>query len=225
VSTAPFKILFEDDDLLAINKPAWWVVHRGLASDALVIVDKLKAYLHRETVHPLHRLDRQTSGVLLFAQTSDIARTMQEQFNTGQICKTYLALVRGACPEKGIIDSPVPKNEGGVRVPAQTEFVRLGAFNTEPRKVSLVHAYPGTGRFHQIRRHLKHISHPIIGDSNYGKGALNRAFRERYGLDRLALHARTITFQHPVTAQTITINAPIPTDLLEPFERMGIVIN
>lgn len=225
VNPAPFEVLYEDDALLAINKPAWWVVHRGLARDALVIVDALKTQIQRDMVHPLHRLDRQTSGVLLFARNSGIAREMQAQFDTGDIQKTYLALVRGICPEQGIIDSPVPGKEGGERVPAQTEFARLGAFDTEPRNVSLVQAFPRTGRFHQIRRHLKHINHPIIGDSNYGKGALNRAFREHYGLDRLALHAQSIACRHPRTGHPITITAPLPADLLEPFKKMEIVID
>ena len=218
----PFQILFRDDALYAINKPAWWVVHRGLARDAEVVVDVLKKQLSQEKIYPLHRLDRQTSGVLMFAANRDVARAMQQRFDEKQIQKEYLALVRGRCPNSGLIDAPVPKNENGERVAAQTRYTRICSCDTEPRAVSLVKVLPLSGRFHQIRRHLKHINHPIIGDSNYGKGKLNRAFKEQYGLNRMALHASTISFIHPISMENISIIAPLPDDLRMPFARMGI---
>lgn len=172
-------------------------------------------------VHPLHRLDRQTSGVVLFALNAEIAAWMGHAFEAGDVEKRYLALVRGVAPDEGRIDHPIPRQEDGPRVPAVTEFRRLAEAATEPRHVSLVEAIPRTGRLHQIRRHLKHINHHVIGDANYGKGALNRALAERYGLRRMALHAASITFRHPLSGDHVTIDAPLPPDLVAPLTRMG----
>ena len=217
----PFELIFEDEFLFAINKPAWWVVHRGLAHDAQVIVDVLKTCFQGNQVYPLHRLDRQTSGTLLFARSSYMAKEMQRLFESAMIQKKYISLVRGICPSRGLIDSPVPQKEGGQRVAAQTDYVKIASVETLPRAVSLVLAFPHSGRFHQIRRHLKHINHPIIGDANYGKGPLNREFKLRYGLERMALHATSVTFTHPVTGTEVTIPAPLPTDLRIPLLNMG----
>ncbi|MBN2530863.1 MAG: pseudouridylate synthase [Deltaproteobacteria bacterium] len=217
----PFEIIYQDDVLFAINKPAWWVVHRGLARDAKVIVDELKDMTLDGKVYPLHRLDRQTSGVLLFARCREVAQTMQKQFDSNALKKAYIALVRGICPEKGLIDSPVPRTEGGPKVLAQTIYYRIASVDILPRAVSLVKALPITGRFHQIRRHMKHINHPVIGDANYGKGALNRAFKEMYQLERMALHAVALRFHHPVTQQKTTVLARLPLDLSIPLEKIG----
>ena len=132
--------------------------------------------------------------------------------------KAYLALVRGVAPDEGVIDNPVPKTEGGPRVPAVTAFQR----KVTGERWSVVEARPRTGRLHQIRRHLKHISHPIVGDVNYGKGDVNRWFREQYGLFRLALHAAEIRLVQPFSGQRITIRAGLPEDLREPLSRMGV---
>jgi tRNA pseudouridine65 synthase len=119
--------------------------------------------------------------------------------------KRYLALTRGHPPEQGLIDHPIPRAPGEERVPAQTEFARIGTFE----RYALVVALPKTGRLHQIRRHLKHLSCPLIGDVRYGKGEHNRLFRERYALDRLALHAAALRFVHPWTGQRLTVRAPL----------------
>lgn len=175
----------------------------------------------------VHRLDRGTSGALVVARDPAAARTLSEAFERGDVEKRYLALVRGVAPEHGDLDYPVPSGpvEDGLeppRVPARTRFSRLATAATEPRSVSLILAAPLTGRFHQVRRHLKHLSHPVIGDSTHGKGALNRAIRERYGLARLALHAIWICFPDPAQqSRSIAVFAPPPTDLTEPFRRMG----
>jgi len=176
-------------------------------------------------VYPVHRLDRGTSGALLFTLSSEVARALQESFMAGRVEKRYLALVRGITPEEGIIDSPVPRSPKstraaqGERVPATTEFRRLGTFE----RYSLVEAIPKTGRPHQIRRHLKHITHPLVGDVRYGKGEHNRLFRERFGLHRLALHAWRLTLPHPVSGEPLVITAPLPEDLRGPFGEMGLV--
>ena len=135
-----------------------------------------------------------------------------------KIQKSYLALVRGIAPESGIIDNPVPQKPKGKRVPAITEYRRLFEFE----RYSLVAAWPKTGRLHQIRRHLKHISHPLIGDVNYGKGEHNRFFRERFGLMRLGLHAASISFAHPQSLKPMTLHAPVPEDFVQTLRAMGV---
>ena len=213
------RILHEDERLLFVDKPSGMLVHRGWATDDIVLVDLVREHVGR--AHPIHRIDRATSGVILFARDADTARVLNAQFDARTVRKTYVALVRGVAPESGLIDHPVPRTEGGERVDAQTRFHRLAAAQTQPRDVSLVEASPITGRFHQIRRHLKHIDHPIIGDANYGKGPLNRAFRERYGLERLALHAASLEIEHPDSGSRLVIEAKIPDDLREPLAAMG----
>ena len=191
------NVLYQDDVLLAVNKPSGLLVHRGWGRDETVLVDQVREALGVPVVHPLHRLDRQTSGVVLFALNPDVAARMGDAFESGAVEKRYLALVRGVAPDQGRIDHPLPRREGGPRVPAVTEFRRLAEAATEPRHVSVVEAIPRTGRLHQVRRHLKHIDHHVIGDANYGKGAVNRALAERYGLGRMALHAARLTFRAP----------------------------
>jgi tRNA pseudouridine65 synthase len=159
--------------------------------------------------------------VVLFALSADVARGMRDAFDGESVEKRYLALVRGVSPDSGRIDHPIPRREGGPRVPALTDFRRLAQAPTEPRYVSLVEAIPRTGRLHQVRRHLKHIDHHVIGDANYGKGAINRALAEGYGLDRMALHAVSLTLPHPGGGGSLTVTAPLPPDLTEPLGRMG----
>jgi len=166
----------------------------------------------------VHRLDRGTSGVLVFALSPQMAAALQRQLEEGGVRKRYLALVRGVTPDEGVIDSPVPKAEDGPRVPARTAFRRLFVFD----RFSLVQAEPHTGRLHQIRRHLKHLGHPVVGDVNYGRGEINRLFRERYGLFRIALHARSLELAHPRTGAPLCFRAPVPEDLAGPLRKMGI---
>lgn len=213
------EIIHEDRNLVAINKPSGLLVHRGWAQDARVAVDLLNAQLERR-VWPLHRLDRGTSGVLCFALDVETARRVSACFEAGEIRKRYLALVRGHAPPELLIDYGLRKvdDKSSARQPAQTTVRRLGLFE----RYSLVEAVPLTGRTHQIRRHLKHIAHPIIGDVRYGKGAHNRMFRERFGLHRLALHAAELRLPGAEGGDELCIRAPLPDDLAEPFEAMGL---
>ncbi len=214
-------ILYQDDVLLAVNKPSGLLVHRGWGRDATVLVDLVRDTLGVDVVHPLHRLDRQTSGVVLFALNAEVAARMGDGFEDGTVEKRYLALVRGVAPAQGCIEQPIPRRENGPRVPALTEFRRVAQAPTRPRHVSVVEAIPRTGRLHQVRRHLKHIDHHVIGDANYGKGAINRAMAARYGLSRMALHATSLAFRHPVNGRDVTTEAPLPSELAEPLARMG----
>jgi tRNA pseudouridine65 synthase len=209
-------LLHRDDAIAAFAKPSGLLVHRGWADDDTVAVDLARAALGAR-VHPLHRLDRATSGVLLFALDPGAAAAMMHLFERGEVKKRYLALVRGVPPAAGVVDHPVPKGEGGPRVPAVTAYRTLATVG----RWSLVEARPETGRLHQIRRHLKHLGHPIVGDVNYGKGDVNRFFREGYGLHRLALHAAEVRFRHPVHGEEVVVRAPVPEDLRGPLVVLG----
>lgn len=213
----PLPLLYSDDRLIAVAKPSGLPVHRGAARERIVALTLARDRMGRH-VYPVHRLDRATSGVLLFALDPEAARRLQEQFEAGAVRKRYLALVRGITPPEGVIDHPIPRDEDGPRVPAVTAYRRLGTFE----RYSLVEAAPRTGRRHQIRRHLKHVSHPLIGDVRYGKGEHNRLFRERFGLCRLALHALEIAFAHPEDGRPLCIAAPVPEDLAGPLRAMGL---
>ncbi|MCC6558553.1 MAG: pseudouridylate synthase [Polyangiaceae bacterium] len=202
---------------VVVAKPSGLLVHRGWGEDPVTALELVRDRVGRR-VYPVHRLDRATSGALIFALDPDAARALHERIEAGEVEKRYLALVRGVPPGEGVIDHPIPRREGGPRVPAVTAFRRLHAGEA----YSLVEARPRTGRLHQVRRHMKHISHPLLGDANYGKGALNRLYRERFGLARLALHAAEIAFIDPWTGAPARVAAPLPLDLRAPFERMGV---
>jgi tRNA pseudouridine65 synthase len=221
-------LLYRDDHIAAFAKPSGLLVHRGWGDDAITALDLARATVGVR-VHPVHRLDRGTSGVLLFALHAESAAALSAAFERGDVDKTYLALVRGVPAVFERIDHPIPRREGGPRVPAVTEVRWLftadpGAPDLSPevRRASLVEARPRTGRLHQVRRHLKHRSHPIIGDANYGKGALNRRFQAEIGLCRLALHAATIELSHPLTGARLRFSAELPADLKLPLARLGI---
>lgn len=217
---SPFVVLWQDDALCAFHKPSGWLVHRGWGRDAWTAVDQARAQLGAE-VYPLHRLDRQTSGVWVVALRPEVATRAQAAFEAGEVEKRYLALVRGHTPPAGEVDAALPRREGGPAVASRSRYRRIAAVDCEPREVSWVEVSPLTGRPHQVRRHMKHIHHPLIGDANYGKGDLNRAFRAHYGLERLALHASSLSMPHPEGGGVLQIHAPLPDDLRVPMRRMG----
>jgi len=218
-STNALRILYRDDVCAAVAKPAGMIVHRGWANDDLDLLRLTRDTLG-QYVYPLHRLDRGASGAVLFALNEAAARVLNRAFADAEIEKRYLALTRGHPPEHGIIDHPIPRAPGEERVPAQTQYRRLATFE----RYALVLALPKTGRLHQIRRHLKHLSCPLIGDVRYGKGEHNRLFRERYGLDRLALHAAALRFRHPTSRELVTVRAPVEGTFARCLEQIGLLI-
>ena len=191
------------------------IVHRGHANDAEDVLRTLRNHIGQH-VFPVHRLDRGTSGALVFALSSESARELGKAFEEGRVHKRYWALTRGR-PQDGEIDHPIEKHEAGPRVAAVTRVRCLGVHG----RYALVEAEPLTGRWHQVRRHLKHVSCPIIGDVNYGKGEHNRYFREQYGLHRLALPAVAISFEHPQTREQIHVRAPVKGELRSCLEALG----
>lgn len=219
-------ILFQDEHLVAIHKPAGLLVHRSELDrhETRFAVQLLRDQLGRH-VYPAHRLDRGTSGVLLFALDRDTARALGAQFEGQQVLKTYLAVVRGHPPEAGHIDHPlsrrrddkewVGEKSSDEAQPAVTDFRRLAVCEL-PHQVdryptsryALLELTPHTGRRHQIRRHLKHIAHPIIGDSTFGKGRHNRLFQELFDCHRMLLACARLQLTHPHTSQPLDLVAP-----------------
>jgi tRNA pseudouridine65 synthase len=201
------RILYQDDYLAAVDKPPGLLVHRtGLdAGETRFAMQMLRDQLGRP-VWPVHRLDKGTSGVLLFALDAGTARVLGQALEAdAQVRKTYHAVVRGWPPAGGCIDHPLrrlPDDARDTRVQvqdAQTRYVTRGHYELPlpyagfaTTRCALVELQPLTGRRHQLRRHLKHIAHPIIGDATHGKGALNRALAGPLGLQRLWLHASRI---------------------------------
>ncbi|MEX8519458.1 MAG: pseudouridine synthase [Leptothrix sp. (in: b-proteobacteria)] len=213
-------ILWRDEHLIAIHKPAGWLVHRtGLdAGETRFIVQTLRGQLGGQHVYPVHRLDKGTCGVLVLGLHHEAARGLSLAFATHAVCKRYLALVRGWAPPEIEVDHALRPDDTAPDAPAQpaqTRFRRLArlelAESADPRfastRAALVEALPRTGRRHQIRRHLKHLAHPILGDSTHGKGPLNRWWAERLGLQRLWLHAWRLELAHPMTGARLCFDS------------------
>jgi tRNA pseudouridine65 synthase len=211
-------ILYRDDALLIVNKPSGLVVHRGWASDRVTALDLARS-LAGQWVYPAHRLDRGTSGVLVFGLSPSVAQKLERTFAEHEIDKRYLALVRGMAPDAVTVDHPLAKDKDKPRLPSVTHVTRLEHFEVEndetgvTRRYSWVEARPCSGRPHQIRRHLKHITHPIIGDVRYGKAEHNRLFRRRFGVERLVLHAERLSLPHPIEPRRVLVNASLPDEL------------
>jgi tRNA pseudouridine65 synthase len=201
------QILFRDERCAAVEKPAGVASHRGWSADDDALLQRARDTLG-SWVYLIHRLDRGASGVVLFALDAQTARFFSEEFAAGRADKRYLAITRGHPPEHEVIDYPIPSAPGEARVPAVTEIWRRETFG----RYALVEAKPLTGRLHQIRRHLKHLSCPLIGDVRYGKGEHNRIFRAEHGLQRLALHATSLTVAHP-DGTNLRVACELPEDM------------
>ncbi|WP_419205294.1 tRNA pseudouridine(65) synthase TruC [Photobacterium leiognathi] len=233
------EILYRDEYLIAVNKPAGMLVHRSwLDSHETVFVMQTLRDQIGQHVFPLHRLDRPTSGVLLFGLSSEIAAEMMPMFAGRDMHKTYHAVVRGWIKEAAVLDYPLKveldkiadKNasEEKEAQPAVTAYEPLAIVETDiavgrysTSRYCLVEMKPETGRKHQLRRHMHHLSHHIIGDVNHGDGRHNRMFREHYDCHRLMLHASRLQFAHPITGEPIDIRA----DIDETWQRVMSAFN
>ncbi len=215
------EILFQDDHLIAVNKPAGLLVHRStIAKDATEFaLQKTRDFVGKE-VHPIHRLDRKTSGVLLFTFDKNTLHSMQNLFNEGKVRKEYHAIVRGFTDESGKIDYALV-NDKGLTQSARTIYIThkkweitksFGRYKTS--RYAYVHVFPETGRMHQIRKHFAHIFHPIIGDRPHGCNKQNRFFKREFNLMEMLLHAKSYSFEHPVTSDKIIIQAPIRNEFM-----------
>ncbi|RUA33510.1 MAG: pseudouridylate synthase [Bacteroidetes bacterium] len=222
MSKQPLEIIYQDNYLVAINKPHGLLVHRTkIATETDIFALQLLRDQLGKKVYPIHRLDRKTSGVLLFALDEENNSKTTALFRDQKIEKTYLAIVRGFTDSEGTIDYALRKESGQLqeslthyKTLAQTEIpVPLGKFETS--RYSLVEVKPETGRMHQIRKHLAHIHHPIIADRPHGCNKQNKLFKEKWGMDSMLLHAKEVKFKHPVTQENLTIKANISSE----FER------
>lgn len=205
-------VLWHEGECIAIHKPAGWLVHRtGLdAGETRFVVQALRDQIG-VPVHPVHRLDKGTSGVLLMALSPAAARQLSAHFERREVHKRYVAMVRGWPPDQAHVDHALRPDEAAPQAPAQdavTDFRLLARCSLDvpvdrypQTRVALVEAMPITGRRHQIRRHLKHLAHPIIGDATHGKGAHNRWWAEHLGVQRLWLHAASLSLPHPHRAR------------------------
>ena len=235
-----FTILYEDPDLVAIHKPAGFHVHPpedgSFIPDGVNTLRLLKAQIGRY-LYPVHRLDRGTSGVLVFALSPEAARGLKESFDAGRVEKTYYAVVRGWTPEGGRIDSPLREKPsrrprlapGGTEplpgtpsappanepAPALTLYTRMATLELPvalgphgTSRYSLLQVFPRTGRWHQIRRHLARENHPIVGDAQHGDRVHNRHFQTEMRMGALLLTAHAVSFPHPGSGQVMRVTAP-----------------
>lgn len=222
------EIIYQDEYLIAINKPHDLLVHRSsIAADVQIFALQLLRDQVGKMVMPVHRLDRKTGGVLLFAFDKETERTMQQKFSNAEMEKKYLAIVRGYTPESGIIDYALRK-ENGTLQDAITEYVRLeiaeipySSGQHETSRYSLLEIIPKTGRMHQIRKHLSHILHPIIADRPHGCNKQNRFFLQNFELNTMLLHAASLKFEHPVSKEIITIKANLQPEFVRIMNLMN----
>lgn len=213
------EILYQDEYLVAINKPHGLLVHRSpIAADASEFAIQLLRDQLGQKVFPVHRLDRKTSGILLFALDENINVVMQRSFMNKVIEKKYLALVRGFTLQEGMIDYALTTDDGKVQ-DAITHYKTIKQFEISvphgkhlTSRYSLVEVNPETGRMHQIRKHLAHIFNPIIGDRPHGCNKQNKLFLETWNMNTMLLHAAELEFIHPVTKQKIVIQAEISSE-------------
>lgn len=228
------EILYRDDYYVAVNKPAGLAVHRSpLTRDQKRFLVPVVRQMVGKHVYPVHRLDRPTVGAILLAFNSEATRLMSDRFMAGEVKKTYLAIVRGYTAKEEKIDHALTKGTDEIgrnkaRRPAVTDYRRLaktelpyaiGRYATA--RYSLIQAQPVTGRQHQIRRHLNHIAHPIIGDRRYGDNQHNRFFSDHFECNRLLLAAIALEFTHPYTEKPIRIEAPLDSKFSTMVEKLG----
>ncbi|MBS0042105.1 tRNA pseudouridine(65) synthase TruC [Shewanella sp. M16] len=233
------EILYEDEHLVAIHKPAGLLVHRSyLARRERFFAMQLTRDLVGCHVFPVHRLDRPTSGVLLFAKSSEVANALCEQFASHTVEKQYLALVRGNMHESGVLDYALKveldelgdKNADPNKAAQEAVTAYEPLLNTEipypsgrypTSRFALVRLSPKTGRKHQLRRHMAHLRHPIVGDTTHGDGKQNAFFREHFGINRLWLIAKKLTFTHPITQTRLSIETELESEWETVFAELG----
>lgn len=222
------EILYQDDNFVAINKPNGLLVHRSaIANDAKEFAVQLVRDQTGRFVYPVHRLDRKTSGVLLFGFDKESTRLLQKGIEDKTTLKEYYAIVRGYFPESIVVDYPLI-NDKGKKQAAVTHFRRVkttelalpfGKHSTS--RYSLVAVQPQTGRMHQIRKHCNHLRHPIIGDRPHGCNKQNKLFKEKWAMTTMLLHAQKLELRHPKTNEKLSIQADFPAE----FKRMQTILS
>jgi tRNA pseudouridine65 synthase len=224
----PLPILYQDDRYIAVHKPAGLLVHRTrISEDTRFLLQILRNQIG-QWVYPVHRLDRPTSGVLILGLDSESARLLTQEFEHRRVEKRYLAIVRGYTDDSGVIDYPLREEKWKEPQQAITEYRTLAQVELpipvgryQSARYSLLEIKPRTGRMHQIRKHMKHIFHPIVGDTTHGDGKQNQLFREEFKIQRLLLIATELRFRHPYSGEEIIINSEPEPDLLQLFSDLG----
>ena len=236
----PIEIIYEDEHLVAINKEAGLLVHRSWLDKGET---RFAMQLTRDAVgchvFPVHRLDKPTSGVLLFAKSPAVARSLTEAFTAHKVTKQYLAVVRGFMSEQGSVDyalsfkpDAIADKFANLDKPAQeavTHWQSLAQIELpfavskkhDTTRYSLMRLTPETGRKHQLRRHMRHLFHHIVGDTSHGDGRHNRFFRTQYDCSRMLLHAQTLTLSHPVTGEPLLLKAGLDNQWMHVMEEFG----
>lgn len=222
-------ILYRDNEMVVVDKPPGMLVHRnGWDPKSPTCVNSLAGKLHRR-VYSIHRLDRGTSGVLVFALSPQSAKRVADAFRNREVKKGYVAVVRGHLEEPRTVDTPIRKKNGKM-FPAVTHFSPLsrcvipepvGPY--EEAWFTLVEIDLETGRRHQARRHLNYIAHPVIGDKQHGDNRNNRFFAETFGCRELLLRAVSLEFPHPSTGAPVTAFAGVPMWWRELLEAAGLL--
>lgn len=218
----PLKIIYQDEYMVVVSKPSGLIVHRTRESQDRVFLLQELAYQVDRYLYPVHRLDRSSSGIVAFALTKEAARNLQKNLQSSETIKQYITLVRGSTPDRWEVEHPL-FNEIKVKQEAKTHFEKISEFSlsdTIKAYSSLVKARIFTGRRHQIRRHLSHCAHQIIGDTTYGKGRINLYWRETYQLKRLFLHATSLKIDHPISGERLEFSDPLPDDLRNVLQQV-----
>lgn len=223
------EILYRDDHYIAVNKPSGCFVHRSTYDPKADFILGHVRDLAGSYVWPVHRLDRPTSGVVVFALSKEAAGRLGTLFRDKKIEKKYMAVVRGYTEGSGCIDYAIRETAESALKDAVTRYQRLktaeiqhpvGRYQTA--RFSLVEIIPETGRFHQIRKHFAHIYHPVLCDSVHGDGKQNRFISEKYRINRLLLAATSLSFNHPYYSEEITIKAPVAAEMQRLIDEMFI---
>ncbi len=219
----PIDIIYEDDWIIVVNKPCGMVVHPGAGNMTGTLVNALLYHCGKlpevdDGMRPgiVHRLDKDTSGVMVIAKNARAMRSLAKQFQKRAVKKRYTALVRGCVQlDNGVVEAPLARNtldrkkmgvEFSIGKKARTVYHVVKRFSN----FTLVSLEPETGRTHQIRVHMKHLGHPVVGDSVYGS---------QHGMARQALHATALGFTHPDTGKYVEFEAPLPEDIKEVIAR------
>ncbi|WP_151993278.1 tRNA pseudouridine(65) synthase TruC [Buttiauxella massiliensis] len=233
------EIIYQDEWLVAVNKPSGWLVHRSWLDrhETVFVMQTVRDQIGKH-VFTVHRLDRPTSGVLLMALSSEVAHLLSQQFENHQIQKRYHAVTRGWLEDDTVLDYPLVEELDKIAdkkatqdkeaQPAVTHYrglatvempVPVGRYPTA--RYSLVELEPKTGRKHQLRRHMSHLRHPMIGDSKHGDLRQNRAAAEHFGCERLMLHASQLSLNHPVTGEPLCLRASLDDTWMQMMSQFG----
>lgn len=223
-----FRVLYQDQHLVAIHKPAGILVHRtGISADRVFVLQELRNQLGQH-VYPVHRLDRGTSGVLVFAMDPEAARAIQAVMESERSRKTYITIVRGWLPDEGRIDKPLQKDGTGELQEALTTYrciakgeLAIPVDRYPTARYSLADVQLHTGRMHQIRRHFDHLRHPVIGDFKHGDRHHNHAWQTHFASDAMQLHAFRLVIPHPFSGKILDLQTPPDQPMMHAFERLG----